>query len=214
MANNGASDLSQLIKDIEIEKLQGPSDSKFLKIGSLWESQTVVLHILRRFGCRLCRANALELSKIVPDLESQNIRVIAVGLERLGMEEFLKGGFWKYELYLDEGKKLHQALNLKSLGVFKTLNMILTDKEVKTALQKTKEVPGDLKGDGRQLGATLVFAKGGAVLMDFRQRNFADHPTNASILEACGIDPGLISEITKNSSAGDSQQKTCDTVCS
>jgi hypothetical protein len=41
------------------------------------------------------------------------------------------------------------------------------------------------------LGATFVIAKGGSMLMDFRQKDFADHPSAKSILDACGIDPSL-----------------------
>lgn len=33
--------------------------------------------------------------------------------------------------------------------------------------------------------------KAGAVLLDFRQQGFADHPSNESILEALGLDPKL-----------------------
>ena len=40
----------------------------------------------------------------------------------------------------------------------------------------------------RQLGATFVMAKGGEMLLDHRQKDFGDQPTNAEILEALGLD--------------------------
>eukprot|EP00250_Pteridium_aquilinum_P035202 c8865_g1_i1 orf=109-831(+) len=181
----GSTTVADAIKDIELEMVQGPSDSKSVKVGSLWENQTVVIHILRRFGCKLCRANALELQKIVPTLEAHNVRVVAVGIEKLGVEEFQQGGFWNRELYIDNGKKIHQALSIKSVGVLGTAKMLY---DVRDALKKASNVPGNLKGDGRQLGATFVIAKGGTMLMDCRQKDFADHPSSQSILEACGVD--------------------------
>jgi hypothetical protein len=42
--------------------------------------QTAVVHILRRFGCKLCRGNALELQKIASILETNNVRIIAIGM--------------------------------------------------------------------------------------------------------------------------------------
>ncbi|MCO5599569.1 hypothetical protein L7F22_053675 [Adiantum nelumboides] len=180
----GSTTVADAIKDIELEKVQGPSDLKSVRVGSFWQDQTVVIHILRRFGCKLCRHNALELQKITPTLEAHNVRVVAVGIEKLGLEEFQQGGFWNRELYIDNGKKIHQALSIKSVGILSTAKMLF---DVKDALKKANDVPGNLKGDGRQLGATFVIAKGGTMLMDFRQKDFADHPSSQSILEACGV---------------------------
>ena len=64
------------------------------------------------------------------------------------MAEFVEGGFWKGELYLDDGKKSYQALSLKSTGVLGAVSMIFMNQTVKAALQKYKSVPGNLKGDG------------------------------------------------------------------
>lgn len=198
----GSTTVSETIKDIELEKITGPSDSSNVKVGSFWENQTAVVHILRRFGCKLCRANALELKKIAPILEENNVRVVTVGIEKLGLEEFQQGGFWDGELYLDNGKKIHQALEIKSVGYLGAVKMLIANKNVKDAITKSKDVPGNLKGDGRQLGATFVVAKRGAMLMDFRQKDFADHPSGEAILEACGLDSSLFPSHLKSENAG------------
>lgn len=44
----------------------------------------------------------------------------------------------------------------------------------------------------RQLGATFAFAQGGDLLFEFRQKNFAEHPTCEQVLRAFGIDPSLL----------------------
>lgn len=38
-------------------------------------------------------------------------------------------------------------------------------------------IKGDLKGDGFQLGATLLIDKGGEVLYEYRQTSYGDHPS-------------------------------------
>eukprot|EP00246_Nothoceros_aenigmaticus_P002110 TRINITY_DN1288_c0_g1_i3.p1 TRINITY_DN1288_c0_g1~~TRINITY_DN1288_c0_g1_i3.p1 ORF type:complete len:110 (+),score=12.94 TRINITY_DN1288_c0_g1_i3:217-546(+) len=81
MATEGeAYAISKALGDINLERIRGPGDEKFVSLGSLWKEQTAVIYVLRRFGCRLCRANAAELSKtVLPILEENKIRVVAVG---------------------------------------------------------------------------------------------------------------------------------------
>lgn len=203
--------VADTIGDIEIEKVQGPVDAKSIQIKSLWENQGVVVHFLRRFGCQLCRGHALELEQIVPTLEANGFRVVAIGVEKLGVEDFQAGNFWKGELYIDNGKKALQALDVKQVSVFTALKDIAMNRDVSSAFKKTKKVPGNLKGDGRQLGATFVFAKGGDVLVDHRQKNFGDHASNEDILKAAGID---FTSVPAAKSKAAEPVADCDIVCS
>lgn len=51
-----------------------------------------MVHVLRRFGCRLCRANAAELAKVAPLLEANNVRVVAVGMYVFNSPRAGRGG--------------------------------------------------------------------------------------------------------------------------
>jgi prostamide/prostaglandin F2alpha synthase len=190
----GSRIVTAAIKDIQVEKIHGPGDAASVNISSFWEHQPVVIHVLRRFGCQLCRGNAVVMSRMLPQLEANNIRLVGIGIEKLGLEEFEEGGYWKGELYIDHGKKIHKALELKSVSIVSALMMIFANKAVKDAAQKTKDTPGNFKGDGRQLGATFVVGKGGEMLLDFRQRDFADQPSTVSILDALGLDSSDVKE--------------------
>ncbi|BBN18926.1 prostamide/prostaglandin F2alpha synthase [Marchantia polymorpha subsp. ruderalis] len=205
-----AKSVAEVIGDIEVEKITGPSDAQALKIGSFWQDQGVVVHFLRRFGCRLCRGYAQELYQIVPTLEASGWRVVAIGIEKLGLEDFQAGGWWNGELYIDNGKSALKALDVKQVGIITAIKDIIMNKDVGEAAKKTKDVPGNFKGDGRQLGATFVFAKGGETLFDHRQKNFGDHPSNVSILRACGIDESTV----KQSLVDPSPAVQCDTDAS
>jgi hypothetical protein len=41
--------------------------------------QPVIVHVLRRFGCQLCRGGAVEMGKIFPQLEASGVRIVGVG---------------------------------------------------------------------------------------------------------------------------------------
>ena len=68
------------------------------------------------------------------------------GIEKLGLEEFQKGGFWDRELYIDNGKKILKALDIKSVGILNSLKMLY---DIRDSLKKANKHAGNLKGDGR-----------------------------------------------------------------
>eukprot|EP00243_Klebsormidium_subtile_P001928 TRINITY_DN13651_c0_g1_i2.p1 TRINITY_DN13651_c0_g1~~TRINITY_DN13651_c0_g1_i2.p1 ORF type:complete len:223 (-),score=54.24 TRINITY_DN13651_c0_g1_i2:346-1014(-) len=190
--------IAKAIGAIQIEKVVGPGTEQTVAYQSFWDGQPAFIHLMRRFGCRLCRGGAMELNRAIPHLKAMGIRCIAVGLERLGVDEFVEGKFWDGGLYIDEGKKAYKALQLQSTGLLKGLMALGFNKSVKDGLRRTTEVPGDLKGDGMQLGATFAFAQGGDLLFEFRQKNFAEHPTCEQVLRAFGIDPSVLTEAVKD----------------
>ena len=65
-----------------------------IAMGSLWEKQTCVITFLRRFGWQFCRVYSRRLSTLKPHLDANNVRMVGVGLEELGVEEFVKGKFF------------------------------------------------------------------------------------------------------------------------
>lgn len=73
------------------------------------------------------------------------------GIEKLGVEDFQAGNFWKGELYIDNGKKALKALDVKQVSVFTALKDIALNRDVSSALKKSKDVPGNFKGDGRSV---------------------------------------------------------------
>lgn len=101
------------------------------------------------------------------------------GIEKLGLEEFQQGGFWKGELYIDNGKKIHKALDIKSVGILGTVKMLLTNQAVKDGWKKTKDTPGNIKGDGRFVTLWTVIC-----CMDSKYHGVTSHSHLASV---CGI---------------------------
>eukprot|EP00850_Spirogloea_muscicola_P021927 SM000268S09743 [mRNA] locus=s268:70296:71608:- [translate_table: standard] len=135
---------------------------------------------------------ACELSALVSSTAASVCAVPWCSLEELGVGEFVANGSWSGELYIDDGKEAYRALELKKYGVLKGLITVLFDRRTHERARETSSTPGDLKGDGMQLGATVAIDQGGAQLLDYRQTCFADHVTPEQVLMAFGIDAALL----------------------
>ena len=116
-------------------------------------------------------------------------RLIGIGLEPLGLEEFLEGKFFDGELYLDEAKLSFSKLGFKKLTFLQLFPAVFSRKSREaTAKAKSLNLGGNLKGDGYQNGGCLVVgARGSPTMFTYSQTDPADHADNQNILEALGI---------------------------
>jgi hypothetical protein len=65
-----------------------------VELRSLWQEQACVVAGLRRFGCMVCRWIAKDLSSLKGLLDQHGVRLVGVGPEALGLQEFLDGGYF------------------------------------------------------------------------------------------------------------------------
>lgn len=65
-----------------------------VEMKSLWEDQDCVIVFFRRFGWLFCRLAAKQLSDIKPQLDAHNVRLVGIGVEELGAEEFIEGKYF------------------------------------------------------------------------------------------------------------------------
>lgn len=65
-----------------------------MRMSSFWQSQSVVIIFLRRFGCELSRLGAMQISLIKPLLAAHGVDLVAVGFEELGVKEFIEKKFF------------------------------------------------------------------------------------------------------------------------
>jgi len=116
-----------------------------------------------------------EMDKIRPLIERNGGQVIAMSFEFLGEgsdsdRSFEQFGFWKGPLYTIDQSVYGKLFGRK--GMFDSFYGLLDMK--KEAVEKAKNVPGNYKGDGFQLGGQFVVSKEGKVLLDHRQKLFGD----------------------------------------
>ncbi|OBS72510.1 hypothetical protein A6R68_12907 [Neotoma lepida] len=173
-----------------------------VELRSLWQDKACVVAGLRRFGCMVCRWIAQDLSNLRGCLDQNDVRLVGVGPEALGLQEFLDGGYFSGELYLDESKQFYKELGFKRYNSLSILPAAL-GKPVRDVASKAKAVgiQGNLSGDLLQSGGLLVHmgvrdkqldclpvATGGdKVLLHFIQKSPGDYVPQENILQALGI---------------------------
>jgi len=165
-------------------------------LSTLWQDQAVVITFFRRFGCIFCRQSAKEMSSLQPLLDKHDVKLVGVGMDEAGLEEFVKGKYFTGELFLDPSKDTYKALGYKRLNYFNILTSFFS-KASRDAYNKSRSenIGGNFKGDSLQNGGTLVIKKGGEVLLSYKAENPADHVGAQEVLNALGItDP--IPEVT------------------
>lgn len=150
----------------------------------------------------MCRLGAVKISLIKPELASQGVELVGIGLEQLGAEEFVQREFLNGEVYVDEKKQCYQDLGFRRfswLTVFKALVSAVTRKTLSEA--KERKIDGNLSGDGLQNGGLLIVRKGGTeVLLFHKEQMPGDHVSNEIILDTLGITSQkniITEEITK-----------------
>ncbi|KAJ9052760.1 hypothetical protein DSO57_1031038 [Entomophthora muscae] len=165
-------------------------------ISDYWKKQTVVLKVLRRFGCPLCRYESRLLSELKPEFDAMKIKLIAIGFENVGLEDFLSGGYWDWEILIDNERSVHTALDLKKVPVSTGLKDLMSSAtRAAIAAANKAGIQGDLKGDGFQLGGTFVIEKGtGELLYEFRQVGAGSYTSLKEIYMSCGGDPDEVDE--------------------
>ncbi|KAL7063284.1 hypothetical protein AAHC03_01733 [Spirometra sp. Aus1] len=135
-----------------------------------------------------CRLEALELSRFQSALDSRGVRLIGIGHDVDGVEEFQREQFFSGELYLDPKKETYAAMGFGSVGAFSGLRSLFQS-QGRSLIRETKDkgVQGNLKGDGWQLGGLLVVEKGGKVLYSFQQKQVTENPDYSRVAEVLGV---------------------------
>lgn len=137
----------------------------------------------------MCRLWSTELSSVKSQLDVHNVRLCGVGLEELGLEEFLEKKFFTGELFIDAKQQIYKDLGFKRYNVINVLGG-LAAKETRVSISKANAmgIKGNLKGDGMLNGGMLIVTAGGEkVLLDHKQASPGDHVANEKILDVLGI---------------------------
>ncbi|XP_059470150.1 prostamide/prostaglandin F synthase-like [Neocloeon triangulifer] len=176
------------IKNVASNLIKNVASGESVAMSTLWETQPTVVVFFRRWGCLFCRLWAHDLKQIAPILKENNVRLVGVGPEDIGVEDFVAGKFFDGELYIDTEKKSYNGLGFKRFNWFSVMASLIT-KTARDAMGRGKanNLGGDMRGDALQNGGALVVGTGGKLLYSFRQEGPADQVPNSTILGALGI---------------------------
>jgi len=121
------------------------------------------------------------VSDLKDQFEAMGVRMVAIGFDEKGVDEFVAGNYWNADLYLDKDKELHKQLQFKRgsiLDMFKSKLWAL-NKEA-----KKNGITGNFKGDGFQLGGTYLITRE-KLLYSHVQATTVDYMKPEELLAEC-----------------------------
>ncbi|KAI9297729.1 hypothetical protein K502DRAFT_356061 [Neoconidiobolus thromboides FSU 785] len=186
--------LSKVIEDIVVKDRFGND----IKVKELWKERTVIVKVLRRLGCCLCRQEAKMLSEMQPLFEKHNVGLVAITHEDVDSSVFITSGYWNWDIYMDYERKVYKAAGLHKVSlsyifyvlrkrILKSLVGFLRDKGIPNTIQK---------GSIRQLGGTFVINPRGEIIYSFKAKKFGQFPSIKEIYGLIGGDPDEIHDDT------------------
>ncbi|KAI0223890.1 hypothetical protein L0F63_001803 [Massospora cicadina] len=182
---------TELFKGIKVRTFNGEE----VLLSDLWRERPVVLKVLARLGCAMCKQEALTLREMKPYLDKHNVAIAAVAFEELDLKGFLDGGYWGWDILLDPERKVYTAAGLKHISKWQFLRDCLSPslyKLLATLLRRGLSNP--VRGDPRQLGGTFVITTDGNFAYSFRASRLAMFPSAKEIYSIVGGDPDEIEE--------------------
>uniref|UniRef100_H3BI28 Prostamide/prostaglandin F synthase n=1 Tax=Latimeria chalumnae TaxID=7897 RepID=H3BI28_LATCH len=175
---------------VGVNLLKRVQTGEMVELQSLWKDQACVVVFLRRFGCQVCRWIAKDISKLKDSFDQNNIRLIGVGLEEYGVEEFVKGNYFSGELYIDEKKQCYKDLGFKRYNALSLIPAVI-GKPIREVVTKANAegIQGNFSGDLLQSGGMLIVSPEGGekVLFHFVQDSPGDHVPLETIVQTLGI---------------------------
>jgi hypothetical protein len=146
-----------------------------LVLEDLWKEKPCILFFLRRLGCPICRSYIQMVEQFREEYESRGARLVCLSFEAFGEgsdfdRTFTKYSFWNGPIYTVD-KIMYEELFGRKAFLDNFFGLLDMDKE---AYRRSKSVPGNMKGDGFQLGGQFIVAPGGKILLDHRQKLFGD----------------------------------------
>jgi prostamide/prostaglandin F2alpha synthase len=145
-----------------------------LHLQDLWMDKPCALFFLRRLGCPICRSYIQMVEQFREDYEKKGARLVCLSFEAFGEgsdsdRTFTKYSFWNGPIYTID-KIVYQELFGRKGMLDNFFGLLDMDKE---AYERSKQTPGNLKGDGFQLGGQYVVHRG-IVKLEHKQKLFGD----------------------------------------
>jgi prostamide/prostaglandin F2alpha synthase len=151
---------------------------------SLMKGNIVLLHLIRRYGCGICRDQCREISMLKPALDMLGIKLIGIGHGEKGLGAFVEGHYWDSDLYTDPNGELFHSLGCGREG---SPWSVLSPSNVVAILRASSVGDTSVEGGGSRfvLAGSFVFNRYGKAVLEVRQKSFSDSTSLWRLMQAC-----------------------------
>jgi thiol-disulfide isomerase/thioredoxin len=166
------------LKDLDIDRT--------FQAHELWDSDdanAVIIYIIRRPGCPLCREQAELISDLVEYSFPSGVKLVGVVHEDVYRDDittFKKKYFGNNPVYFDREKGFYKAQGNRKLGLY----ALLWPKVISAINRaRAKKIESTTNGEGTRLGGLLVLNRE-KIWFEHREEYFGDLATIDHIKEA------------------------------
>ena len=189
---NPFENIAATINDIPIKRM---SDRKEVPCRSIWSRDAgghdgpVLFILFRRFGCSLCQMTAMNFSALKPFFDAKNVKMVGVGVEEAGYDNFVERGFFMgNELYVDKKHLTYNALKTTRYGIANLFGFT-GDSEIKKLFDIAAKngYETDLRGDWSTYGGFFIIGpNGNKTLFSHLQDKTAMEPDMRKLMQSIG----------------------------
>ncbi|KAJ9088787.1 hypothetical protein DSO57_1019797 [Entomophthora muscae] len=185
---------SKFLENIVVSSSQG----KPVLLSSLWKDRAVILKVLPRLGCRLCKYEARSMGDLRMVCNPEQVALAAVCFDDPDLQTFLADGYWDWDIFIDPERQVYKKAQLHRLTKWQYVKDLMVKRiwAMNSYILQKFAYTNSLKGDMSQLGGTFVIGQGGKILYQFRPTKLAMYPSIKEIFASLGGDPDDIDEPT------------------
>lgn len=158
--------------------IKDPLTKENFQIKKLWEDsqeEFILLHFMRRFGSRICRWHAQEISNVVKKInnEKKAVKLIGIGNSFVDYHDFVEGKFFDGPIYINDSKSIYYELNMTKNNCCNCWGCTCSMFSIGDKAKK-KGIRNNCSGDKSQNGGDFLIKRNGQVLFKFVQGTPAD----------------------------------------
>jgi peroxiredoxin len=169
------------IANVVLQDGQGHS----LRASELWSDGPVLLLVLRRPGCALCRQEVQQYSDRKAEYAALGVKIGVVLKEWKPEEVESFQAYWDGPVYLDSDMALYKTVHGGKLRKNSVLNL-LNPAVWARGRRASKDIEdSNFKGEGLILGGLMVVDTSGKIVYSFAEQDFGVHAPQDEVLAAC-----------------------------
>jgi len=154
-------------------------------LADFWREQTVVLVLMRHFGCIFCREQIMELRDQLPSIRAEGAELVTVGN---GTPEAAAAFRQEFELefpvLVDGELRAYRAFGLRR-DKLAILNPRMIPDLLRALSRGARQ--GPTAGDVWQLGGTFIISPGSEIKWAYPNHRAGDHPPTDQVLSALRV---------------------------